>query len=152
MKRVLLLLLGGALLILVMGLAFGEAWMPQQQTALVRPRIFAYRDWQSTSVQVKPEQIIHINAKGRWLYTPDEYHGPEGHARYPSPSFYPIPNVPGGVLIGKIGMQGQPFVVGKSTVVWATEPGTLYLRINDDRLGDNDGWVDVEIEVETPLE
>jgi hypothetical protein len=150
MRRLLFLALGAVLLASVTGLALGDSGLPQQQSALARPRIYAYRDWQSTSVRVNPDEVVEIRAEGRWLYTPGEYHGPQGHARYPAPSFYPISGIPGGALIGRLGEGGAPFWVGEHTTMLATEPGTLYLRINDDMLGDNDGWVEVVIRVTTP--
>ena len=118
-----------------------------RQESLSQPHVYAYRGWQNVGVRLQAGDQAEIRADGEWLYTPDEVHGPEGHARYPAPSFYPIPYVPGGVLIGRIGEKGQPFVVGRRTSVYAEEPGLLYLRINDDRLGDNWGWVAVDVEV-----
>ncbi|MEW5721429.1 MAG: hypothetical protein AB1817_22570 [Chloroflexota bacterium] len=108
--------------------------------------IYAYRDWQSTGFSVKPEQRVSIRARGQWLYTPGEWHGPEGHARYRAPSFYPLPNLPGGALIGKIGESGKPFLVGNARTLRASSEGMLYLRINDDILSDNEGQVEVELQ------
>lgn len=112
--------------------------------------IYAYRDWQGTSVQVETGDQVSIQARGEWLYTPGEWHGPQGHARYPAPSFYPIPNVAGGVLIGRIGDQGPLFVVGQGIRFAAPLDGQLYLRIDDDILSDNEGKVQVEITVVHP--
>ena len=129
---------------------------PVRQEALHQERIYAYRDWQSIGVQLHANETVEIRAQGEWLYTPGEYHGPAGHPRYPAPSFYPIADVPGGVLIGKVGETGTPFVVGDYTTVadylWqergATEPGgLLYLRINDDILSDNKGAVAIQVTV-----
>ena len=122
---------------------------PKAQEDLSSPRIFAYRDWQSTGVQVFPGDVIHIRAKGTWLYTPGEYHGPEGHHVYPAPDTYPISGgVPGGVLLGRIGEDDRPFLVGKGCTIVADREGTLYFRINDDILSDNEGFVTVELVVE----
>jgi hypothetical protein len=118
-----------------------------RQEDLRRPRIYAYRNWQSVGVRANTGDRIEIQAQGRWLYTPGEYHGPEGHARYPAPSFYPLPGVAGGALIGRIGEEGQPFFVGKSMTWFAERDGLLYLRIDDDILGDNEGWVAVGVTV-----
>ena len=111
-------------------------------------RIFAYRDWQSTDLLVEQDDLLTINAEGNWLYTPGEYHGPEGHRRYVSPAFYPLPGVPGGALIGRIGEEGEPFHVGKSLRWRAERDGLLYLRIDDDILSDNEGYVTVEVQVD----
>jgi hypothetical protein len=121
--------------------------MPVRQEWLARPRIFAYRDWQSVGVRVNPGDMLHIRAEGTWSYTPGEYHGPAGHPRYGAPGFYPLPHVPGGALIGRIGEEGEPFYVGKGVNWPVTRSGTLYLRIDDDILSDNEGWVTVEVAV-----
>lgn len=114
---------------------------------LIAKRIFAYRDWQSTGVRIDQGDRVKIEAHGEWLYTPDEYHGPAGHPILPAPSFYPIASGSGGALIGRIGETGLRFVVGESANMQAREHGILYLRINDDILSDNDGWVAVRIDV-----
>ena len=124
-----------------------ETVMPMNHDALTNPRIFAYRDWQSVGVQVQAGNVLQIRAKGTWMYTPGEYLGPEGHARYLAPSFYPLPNVPGGALIGRIGEHGEPFYVGRRVTWGAERDGLLYLRIDDDILSDNDGWMAVEVSV-----
>lgn len=146
------LLVGSVYLVAVAGLA------PLRQESMAQLRIFAYRDWQSAGVQLEEGEFVSIRARGEWLYTPGEYHGPEGHARYPAPSFYPLPHqegpyrmgpgVPGGVLIGRVGERGAPFLVGKYNRMPVDHPGTLYLRINDDILSDNEGWVEVKIDVQ----
>ncbi|MBN1874498.1 MAG: hypothetical protein JXA33_09735 [Anaerolineae bacterium] len=123
---------------------------PLQQDALSRPRIYAYKDWQSLGIQVNPGDIIHIRAQGTWLYTPGEYHGPEGHHRYRAPNTYPINAVPGGVLLGRIGEDGYPFIVSRGGRFVVDHAGFLYLRINDDILSDNEGYVTVEVDVISP--
>ena len=124
--------------------------MPVAQESLTSPRIFAYRDWQSVGVRVQEGDTLQIRAKGIWLYTPGEYHGPEGHARYRAPGFYPLPGVRGGALIARIGEDGKPFYVGGRSTHWVDKVGTLYLRIDDDILGDNEGYVTVEVTVTQP--
>jgi len=145
---VLLTLLASVGLIVLVG---QEMIMPTRHEALTNPRIFAYRDWQSVGVQVQAGDVLQIRAQGDWMYTPGEHHGPEGHARYFAPGFYPLPNVPGGALIGRIGEDSEPFYVGKRVTWEAMQDGLLYLRIDDDILSDNDGWVTVEINI-TPDE
>ena len=113
--------------------------------------IYAYRDWQSTGTVVKTYQRLSIRARGEWLYTPGEWHGPEGHARYLAPGFYPVPSIRGGALIGKIGESGKPFPVGKEWAMRVNLEGMLYLRINDDVLSDNEGQVEVELVSQDPL-
>ncbi|MEA3338722.1 MAG: hypothetical protein U9R15_02025 [Chloroflexota bacterium] len=149
-KSLLLMALTLIAAIWLVTLAAQATVLPVSQESLTSPRIFAYRSWQSIGVRVREGDEMRILAHGAWLYTPGEYHGPEGHRRYSSPAFYPLPNVPGGALIGRIGDDGEPFYVGRGIRWWANKPGLLYLRIDDDILSDNDGWVAVEVTVITP--
>lgn len=160
-RRLLLAVLGAMLFFGGVYMVAVSALAPTHQEALTQPRVYAYRGWQSLGLKVEQGDEVRIRAKGTWLYTPGEFHGPEGHARYPAPSFYPLPSmnttysygiVPGGVLIGRIGESGEIFVVSKGTTIQAHQAGTLYLRINDDLLGDNEGWVEVNVRVEHPEE
>jgi hypothetical protein len=151
MKRSLLLvLLTFITFIGLIVLAVQAKVMPIPQAALSELRIFAYRDWQSTGVRVADGDTLKIRAWGDWLYTPDEYHGPAGHARYRAPNFYPLPGVSGGALLGRIGENGRPFYVGRYSTHWFDQEGVLYLRINDDILSDNKGDVKVAITVIRP--
>jgi hypothetical protein len=120
-----------------------------EHSALDDIRIYAYRDWQSTGLRVYEGDLLTIQAAGSWLYTPGEVHGPQGHRTYRAPSFYPLPSVPGGALIGRIGEEGKPRYVGESARWPAQSGGMLYLRIDDDILSDNEGYVTVDIQVQT---
>lgn len=161
-RRLFLIAAALALLLGAVYVTAASALSPVRQETRAKTRIFAYRGWQSTGIRVEEKDRLTLRAHGEWLYTPDETHGPEGHARFPAPTFYPIPSyhdsygthgvVPGGVLIGRIGESGAPFVVGRGTSIVAPERGMLYLRINDDILSDNEGWVEVGVQVEAPPE
>ncbi len=109
--------------------------------------IYAYRDWQSTSLMVQKDQWIRVRARGEWVYTPGEWHGANGHARFRSPAFYPLPGVPGGALIGRIGDNGKPFYVGANYGGIVADSGMLYLRIDDDILSDNEGQLQIDVQV-----
>jgi hypothetical protein len=145
-----------SILFVLLSLLALAAWcnVPQREkrgqiehSALNDIRIYAYRDWQSTGVRVHEGDTLILKAEGTWLYTPEEYHGPEGHRTYRAPSFYPLPSVPGGALIGRIGEEGKPHYVGDRLRWRAQSGGMLYLRIDDDILSDNEGFVTVEIDV-----
>lgn len=128
---------------------------PVQKSDLVEQRVYAYRGWQSMGIFLHPGEVVTIVARGRWLYSPEVgHHGPEGASpsRYPAPSYYPLPNGVGGCLIGRIGEDGVPFYVGRRATVRSDRNGLLYLRINDDILTDNDGYVVVEITVQQPAQ
>lgn len=153
--------LAALFLCLSSSLLFGSAWELVAYQAIGDQRVYAYRDWQSTSYTVGPGDSFDIWAEGQWLYSPQAgMHGPEGHPVYWAPSFYPLPGVRGGALIGRIGEFGQPFYVGRHHHMTSWEQdypregdrqvGRLYLRINDDLLGDNKGHVTVRIAVTAP--
>lgn len=127
--------------------------VPVQKADLTERRVYAYRGWQSMGIFLHPGEVVTIVARGRWLYSPEVgYSGPEGASpsRYPAPSYYPLPNGVGGCLIGRIGESGHPFYVGRRATIPSDALGLLYLRINDDIVTDNDGYVTVEIIVESP--
>jgi hypothetical protein len=133
----------------LLSLAARAVIRPVRHETMAEPRIYAYRDWQSVGLHLHRGDTINIRAQGNWLYTPGELHGPEGHPRYAAPSFYPLPGVRGGALIGRIGETGAPFLVGRRTTRYVDAGGMLYLRIDDDILSDNEGFVTVEITVES---
>jgi hypothetical protein len=148
MKTAVFLVVMAMIVFLSMVQLLGEEARPVVQEDLKQDRVYAYRDWQSMGVQVQPGDRVVIEADGTWLYTPDEYHGPAGSRRYRAPTFYPLPGVPGGALIGRIGDTGTPFYVGKHNALEATASGLLYLRIDDDILSDNEGSVAVNVSVQ----
>lgn len=127
-----------------------DTWRPHSHTELITHTIYAYRQWQSAGVEVQKGDRLSLRASGEWLYSPlVGLHGPEGGGR-PSPAWYPVARIPGGALLGRVGENGEPFYVGRRTTWVADQPGLLFLRINDDLLGDNVGQLTLEIEV-TPL-
>ncbi len=147
-RKVLFATVGVFALCLFVGLALTAAPPLIDAGDLDSLTIYAYRDWQSSGVMLAQDSHVTIRAEGNWLYTPGEWHGPQGHARFRSPTFYPLPGPPGGALIGKIGETGAPFYVGAHYSGRATSPGMLYLRIDDDILSDNEGQVQVNVNVD----
>ncbi len=127
--------------------ALDRSLTPRAHGDLAETRVHAYRGWQGLGVQLHEGDLVQIEAGGEWLYTPGEYHGPAGHARFSAPEFYPLPGVAGGALIGRVGETGAPFLVGERWSRVVDREGMLYLRINDDLLGDNDGYVLVDVEI-----
>jgi hypothetical protein len=123
-----------------------DGWRPEPHSALLSHTVYAYRQWQSTGVDLNVGDEFRLRARGEWQYSPIVgLNGPRGGR--PSVSGYPLPGLLGGALIGRIGESGQPFYIGSGTRGVADTNGLLYLRINDDLLGDNAGTLDVEIEV-----
>ncbi len=109
--------------------------------------IYAYRDWQSTGVYVNQDHVVTIRARGMWLYTPGEWNNPNGHPRYAAPYFYPVPGIRGGALIARIGENGAPFFAGSNLQIRSVTDGMLYLRIDDDVLTDNEGYLEASVQV-----
>ncbi|MEZ4673614.1 MAG: hypothetical protein R2932_05130 [Caldilineaceae bacterium] len=134
----------------IVGLLINSA-LPLYHDKLRQTDIFAYRSWQSVGIHVTGGDLLTINAQGEWLYTPNDYHGPSGHPRYAAPNFYPVSWGPGGTLIGRIGENGTPFLVGDHLTQRIDQEGALYLRINDDILSDNKGSVLVDVTI-TPAD
>lgn len=147
MRKLLILAGAAAVLVVLLQSAQQALTVSQHHSDFIDKRIYAYRDWQSTGIRIDRGDRVKIAASGQWLYTPDEFHGPAGHARFPAASFYPISRGAGGALIGRIGRSGSRFIVGDGVNMQAREHGILYLRINDDILSDNDGSVAVQIDV-----
>lgn len=138
------------------GLLRPDRWRPAAQAALLTQSVYAYRDWQSTGQYMQPGDAITIRADGQWQYSPVVgLNGPDGGR--PAPESYPVPGL-GGVLVGRIGDAGTPFRVGQRVDLVARSAGLLYLRINDDRLGDNKAALSVRLSrpparpVPTPVE
>ncbi|MDF1516234.1 MAG: hypothetical protein P1S60_20660 [Anaerolineae bacterium] len=148
----------GFIVLFIAGIAIiwmaGHRVTPRQASSLSAPRIYAYKDWQSVGVQIQAGDRIDIRAGGEWLYTPGEYHGPEGHRYYLAPDTYPINAAAGGVLLGKIGEEGRVFVVSKGRTIISDEDGLIFFRINDDILSDNEGyvWIELLVTVNTPVD
>jgi hypothetical protein len=144
MRALLLLALPVVVLLVVIWVAVSGLWRPLPQGELFRTTVQSYRQWQSTGFYLTPGNQVTIRAQGQWLYSPTVgKHGPAGGE--PAPAYYPMPGERGGALIGKIGENGSPFFVGPYMTLYVPEAGLLYLRINDDLLGDNVGELDLEI-------
>ena len=122
-------------------------WQPHAFTSLSARTVYAYRQWQSIGLHLNAGDQVRLTASGQWSYSPEVgLHGPGG--ALPAPNYYPLPTAPGGALLGRLGESGNIFYVGPALTYVAPEPGFLYLRINDDLLGDNVGALRLKIEVQ----
>jgi hypothetical protein len=141
------LVLAPALLCGAVGSLRPGTWRPHTQTELLTHTVYAYRGWQSTSVRLAPGDRVRLIAKGEWQYSPvARMHDANGGLW--APDYYPLGRgrALGGALIGRIGDNGEPFFVGRRSTLYAEAAGFLYLRINDDLLGDNRGQLSLTIE------
>jgi hypothetical protein len=114
----------------------------------------ADKQWQSTGAHITEGFEFRINASGTWNVHPRAYpngHGPEGTG-VSCQAGYVLPGGSEGALIGKFGVGGRPFQIGKHYIGKAPSSQTLYLIMNDDigrsygdGYGDNRGSISVRI-------
>ena len=125
-----------------------DTWAPRQAADRSTLMVYAYRQWQSTGLDLEQGDQVTLRAAGQWQYSPYVgLHGPEGGGKPVTVDTYPMPGLDGGVLLGRIGDAGEIFYVGRGTTVVAAQAGRLYLRINDDLLGDNMGQLTITASV-----
>jgi hypothetical protein len=95
--------------------------------------------WNDTGIDVRRGQGIYFSASGKPRWGRDRQDGPAGEGGSPRNPNRPIPDRPGGALIGRIG-SGDPFFVGDDRgPIRLRDSGRLFLGINDDYLPDNSG-------------
>lgn len=109
-------------------------------------RVDARVAWTDTSIVVRPGQAVYFAARGKVRWGPGRQDGPEGERDSPRNSGRPIPSRPAAALIGRIGDDEAAFFIGNGDEgVRMRSGGKLYLGINDDYLGDNNGTFDVTV-------
>jgi hypothetical protein len=108
----------------------------------------AKKDWQDTGIYVNPDDnitIVHVG--GSWENS-NEGQNPfdaNGNRNSPPTDYRKHDHAYGGSLIGKIGEEGSPFLVGRWSEFNAEDEGNLFLSMNDNILNDNDGIITVQI-------
>ncbi len=121
----------------------------------------ARQPWQSTGLTYSAEAEMRFEvAQGLWTHWLGTVpHNPGTGAEYicgellpPELCAEPLPQVPSGMLIGRVG--DRPFGIGQSRREVSQATGPLHLRINDadDGLGDNDGVLSVRAGVRTAVD
>lgn len=101
--------------------------------------VSAREQWNDTGIDVRRNQQIYFSASGKPRWGRDRQDGPAGERGSPRNANRPIPDRPGGALIGRIG-NGDPFLVGDDRgPIRVRDSGRLFLGINDDYLQDNSG-------------
>jgi hypothetical protein len=112
-------------------------------------------DWRDTGVRVQRGETYKITAEGKWKASPfcnptdASGFGEETPLCFRSPlALGPVPHANFQTLIGRIGPDGNPFIVGNTLQLDPQSEGNLALRMNDmaDFLGDNSGQMTVAIE------
>jgi hypothetical protein len=111
-----------------------------------RVQVSAATAWNDTGIDVRRGQDIYLDASGKVRWGPDRRHGPAGEGGNHTNPNRPIPNRPGGSLIGRIGTGSDYFFIGEDTgALRMRDGGRLYLGINDDFLQDNSGYFTVTV-------
>lgn len=102
-------------------------------------RVPATAAWVSTGLNVRKGDWVTFNTTGEVQLSDNtsDRAGSAGSTRVAR--LAPLPNVNAGALIGRIGMNGQPFGIGDQASVPMPAAGVLYLSVNDDERGDNAG-------------
>lgn len=101
----------------------------------------ARRQWTSTGIIVRRGETLTLTTTGeiRLSDSEDDLAGPAGSRSQRLAPGSPLPNNLAGALIGRIGAYGRPFGIGDQTSIRMPEAGELFLGINDDEVGDNQG-------------
>jgi len=107
----------------------------------------ANQPWTSTGISVRKGQTLTFSTTGQVQLSTDandiaDANGSKA-ARYAANA--PMKNVLAGALIGRIGPNGAPFAIGNMTTIVAPGTGVLFLGVNDDGMGDNQGGFQVVV-------
>ena len=119
------------------------------QTQAGRPRglrerqtmVVANVQWSDTAIDVHSGQNVYFEAGGEIRWGPNRRARPNGEENSPNNPSRPMPNRPGGSLIGHVGDSKDYFFVGDDRgAIRMRSAGRLFLGINDDYLQDNTGY------------
>ena len=100
--------------------------------------------WTSTGIMVRRGEVLTLNPTGEINIGNNESANPAGVQGGRTATDTPVPGAAVGALIGRIG-NGAPFVIGNQTTVTVPASGMLFLGVNDNHFGDNNGEFRVEI-------
>jgi len=104
-------------------------------------RLQANAGWVDSGFAIEANQPITITAYGQAITAPVKIYssgsvsGPDGQFSI-CPNFEGAPpcameNAPYGALVGKIGVDGEPFLIGSNFEFTPASSGDLYLAVND---------------------
>jgi hypothetical protein len=108
------------------------------------------QQWTPTGITVRAGEMVTFNTTGEVRLSSDTSDvatsaGARSQRRAPNA---PLPGNFAGALIARVG-NGEPFPIGNQTSVRMPASGQLFLGINDDNVGDNDGGFRVEVRQST---
>lgn len=100
--------------------------------------VAAATSWSDTGIELRAGQTIYIDASGQVRWGRDRRDGPAGEKNSPFNQARPLPNRPGGALIGRVG--NDIFFIGAEQGPFRVRnSGRLQLGVNDEYLEDNSG-------------
>jgi small nuclear ribonucleoprotein (snRNP)-like protein len=107
------------------------------------------RQWTSTGIVVGKGQTVLFEVTGQIQLSADTndiaVSAGSQAGRKPTANA-PIPSALAGALIGRIGVNGQPFGIGNQASIPMPAAGQLFLGVNDDFVGDNSGQFTVTVQ------
>jgi hypothetical protein len=109
--------------------------------------VAANQQWTPTNITVRRGEVLTFNTTGEArLGGGGETARASGTGTDRKIANAPLPQVPPGALIAKVG-NGEPFPIGGPTAtVTMPAAGQLFLGLNDDHVGDNEGGFRVSIQ------
>ena len=110
----------------------------------------ANQQWVATGLNVRRGERLTITANGEVQLSADssDVANPSGSTKGRYAQNAPLPTTLAGALIGRIG-NGKPFGIGSNATFTAPDTGQLFLGVNDDAAGDNQGAFQVTIQRQT---
>jgi len=110
----------------------------------------ANQPWQDTGIEVQKGDLVTIvQVGGTWSNDSSvEQFDANGNPASGLRDYRTMASAVGGMLIGRIGGNEQPFTVGRWNTLSSPVAGHLYLAMNDSEYSDNKGSVTVQIIVE----
>jgi hypothetical protein len=112
----------------------------------------ADRDWTDTSIDLESGDVVEITSDGTITHDPNDpvEVGPDGDDRPALREFNVLPDTNHAALIGRIGAEGDAFLVGAEVRFTAPNGGRLFLGINDLGVSGNTGNFTSEITLVEP--
>ena len=102
-------------------------------------RVPATAAWVSTGLNVRKGDWVMFNTTGEVQLSDNSSDRARSAGGIRVARLAPLPNLNAGALIGRVGMNGQPFGIGDQASVPMPANGVLYLSVNDDERADNAG-------------
>ena len=111
----------------------------REETIVINPRV----RWTDTGIELRPGDVVSLRADGVIVLSGNangnDRANVSGSLNGRRADNAPLPMMPAGGLIARIG-NSAPFYVGnRETIDRVNASGRLYLGVNDDELGDNHG-------------